>query len=242
MNIERTLQAETPPRQSLPEPIRLSPPDWLPWRDLLGLGVIVAAVCAACIMWVDRPAALYLAGHRDAAWVGFFRSITIAGNSAFWYTPAVAGFLAALWLSRRAGNTAAGWEWRRRARGFMFVVVSMMMSGTAVNALKLTFGRYRPRFLFSDGIYDFQPFMLILRDSGFPSGHSQSILAAMLAAGFLWPRLRYACWGFAAVVAVSRFIITVHFVADVVAGAFVAVAVGWTLKRYYERNGLMLAW
>jgi membrane-associated phospholipid phosphatase len=34
----------------------------------------------------------------------------------------------------------------------------------------------------------------------------------------------------------------VHYASDVIAGAFVAVAVAWTMQRYFERNGIKLAW
>lgn len=242
MNVDPRFKSDASAHLSLPEPIPLAPPAWLPWREIAGLGLLTAGLCAGFALWLDRPIAVFFAAFSEESWVGFFRTITIAGNSAFWYTPAVLCFVAALWLSKRAADRAQSWEWRRRARGLMFMITSMMLSGTIVNGLKITFGRYRPRFLFSDGLYGFQPFELNLRDSGFPSGHTQSITAAMIALGFLFPRGRYVFWGFAVVIAASRFITTVHYTADVIGGAFVAVAVAWTLKRYYERNGIALAW
>ncbi|MBL8643856.1 MAG: phosphatase PAP2 family protein [Rhodospirillaceae bacterium] len=242
MNIDPRFKSDGRNQVSLPEPIRLGFPDWLPWRGIVALGIATAIICAPFLLWWDLAIANTFAAFRDDAWVGAFRTLTAAGNSAFWYTPAVLGFIAALWVSRQSPDSAASWEWRRRARSILFVIVSMMMSGTIVNVLKITFGRHRPRFFFNEGVYGFEPFMLDLRSAGFPSGHTQSITAAMVALGFLWPKGRWVFWGFALVVASSRFIITVHYAADVIAGAFVAIAVAWALKRYYERNGIPLAW
>jgi len=222
--------------------ISLTPPAWLPWREVVMLGLLTAVVCGVFVVWLDRPIAYLFAAESEETWVAFFRTITAAGHSAIWYTPAVAGFVGTYWQSKRMADMSQAWEWRRRARALLFVVISMAISGTTVNGLKIAFGRYRPRFLFNDGTYDFAPFALALRDSGFPSGHTQSIVAAMMALGFLWPRGRWLFWTVALLVAASRFVITVHYASDVIAGAFVAFSTAWILQRYFERNGIMLTW
>ena len=242
MNIDPQFKADSGGKASAANPIAFTPPAWLAWREITLLGCMTGVICTVFIAWFDRPIAYHFAAQRDEAWVAFFRAITAAGNSALWYAPAVMGFIAAFWHSKRMSLPGLSWEWRRRARGLLFVITSMAVSGTAVNVLKIAFGRYRPRFLFNDGTYDFAPFALTLRDSGFPSGHTQSVVAAMMALGFLWPRGRVVFWTMAALVAASRFIITAHYTSDVIAGAFVAFATAWTLQRYFERNGIMLAW
>jgi len=242
MNVDPRFKADVAPAVSRPEPIPLAPPAWVPWREIAALGVATAALSVVFIAWIDLPIAQVFGAQRDAVWVDFFRTITHAGNSAFWYVPAVLVFCAALWRSNHDPLPGMSWEWRRRARAMLFVVLSMAASGTLVNLLKISFGRYRPRFFFNEGTYEFAPFALALKDSGFPSGHSQSIVAAMMALGFIWPQGRALFWGFALVVASSRFITTVHYASDVIAGAFVAVAVAWTMQRYFERNGIKLAW
>jgi membrane-associated phospholipid phosphatase len=242
MNVDPRFKTDAAPGVSLPEPIRLAPPTWAPWRETAALGAITALLCAVFILWVDLAVAQAFGARREDVWVDFFRTVTHAGNSAFWYVPAALVFCFAIWRSKQDSIPGMDWEWRRRARAMLFVVLSMAVSGTLVNLLKISFGRYRPRFFFNDGIYDFAPFALALKDSGFPSGHSQSIVAAMMALGFICPRGRVLFWSFALIVASSRFITTVHYASDVIAGAFVAIAVGWTMQRYFERNGIKLAW
>jgi membrane-associated phospholipid phosphatase len=242
MNIDPRFQTSEHSRALDSQPIPLTPPAWLPWREVGLLGLLTAVVCSVFVVWLDRPIAYRFAAQSEETWIAFFRAITAAGHSAIWYTPAVLGFVATYWQSKHSVDTNQAWEWRRRARALLFVIISMAISGTTVNALKIAFGRYRPRFLFNDGTYDFAPFALALRDSGFPSGHTQSIVAAMMALGFLWPRGRWLFWTVAVLVATSRFVITVHYTSDVIAGAFVAFSTAWILQRYFERNGIMLAW
>ncbi|MSO98495.1 MAG: phosphatase PAP2 family protein [Rhodospirillaceae bacterium] len=218
------------------------PGHWFPGRQILGLTLAASAVCWVCIAWIDRPLALLLVDLSDTAAVAYFRSITNIGHSAIWYGLAGAGLAFSYWRAHTPTGLATTGEWQRRARSFGFVIVSMGTSALAVNALKIALGRYRPRFLFTDGIYDFAPFALNIKHVGFPSGHTQSIVAAMVAFGFLLPQWRYPFWLIATVVAVSRFITTTHFASDVIAGAFIAITTAWIMRRYFERDGMKLAW
>ncbi|MDX2223408.1 MAG: phosphatase PAP2 family protein [Rhodospirillaceae bacterium] len=225
-----------------PDPLALSAVRRIGLARLAWPAAGVAAMCLLCVWAIDRPVAMYFKALSDTAMVGFFRVVTDLGQSAIWYAVGVIGVLAC-WLRARAMPTdAARFAWRRRARSFLFLVASMLASGTLVNLLKMIFGRYRPRFLFDAGVYDFAPFALDLKSSGFPSGHTQSIVAAMIALGFIWPRGRWVFFAVAAVVAASRFITTVHYVSDVIAGAFVAAAVALIMRGLFERNGIALAW
>jgi membrane-associated phospholipid phosphatase len=233
-----SVRAQALHRDPLPEPI----PPWVPRRFLAKLLIVTAAVCAPLIAYVDAPAAEALRTVTSSTAIEFFRIVTHAGHSAIWYGVAVIGFGAAWWAGRRTGDDVCRWEWRRRARSWLFVAVSMAISGTLVNALKLAVGRYRPRFLFDQGLAGFAPFELSLDDCAFPSGHTQSIVAAMTSLGFVFPRLTPWLVATAVLVSCSRFLTTVHFVSDVIAGAAVGFAIALVMKRYFEGTGLPLAW
>jgi membrane-associated phospholipid phosphatase len=222
--------------------IRVHSNDWHPWRALTRPTLLIVLVCLVFVAWIDRPLAFALSAWSDTAIVGLFRDITNAGHSGLWYGIAVIGLTFSYWRSRVQSESTPAMEWQRRGRSFLFVIVSMAASALVVNGLKIALGRYRPRFLFADGTYDFAPFALNIKHVGFPSGHTQSIVAAMVAFGFLWPRWRYVMWTFAALVAASRFVTTTHFASDVIAGAFIAITTAWVLKRYFERNDKLLAW
>jgi undecaprenyl-diphosphatase len=63
-----------------------------------------------------------------------------------------------------------------------------------------------------------------------PSGHATTAYAAAVAIGAVWPRARVPMWIFAGVIALSRVVITAHYVSDVIAAAFVG-AFGAILVR-----------
>jgi undecaprenyl-diphosphatase len=63
--------------------------------------------------------------------------------------------------------------------------------------------------------------------TSFPSGHAAGSVAAALVLAATWRRARAGIWLVAALVAVSRVYLGVHYPTDVVAGALVGWAAGW---------------
>ncbi len=70
----------------------------------------------------------------------------------------------------------------------------------------------------------------------FPSGHATTIFAAAFAWGAFLPRARWALYAVAAVVAVSRVYLGVHFPFDVVYGAFLGALIGVGSARLFNRR------
>ena len=62
--------------------------------------------------------------------------------------------------------------------------------------------------------------------TSFPSGHSATAFATAIVVGFAYPRLRLPLLALAAVVALSRVYLGMHYWSDVLAGSLLGVAVG----------------
>lgn len=200
-----------------------------------------AIVVAALIVWVDQPLATYAAQYSETAFVAAFRVVTLLANGTIWYALAILG-MGVAWNEARSTNTpVAQAQLQRRLHAGIFMIASMAISGLLVNGLKIAIGRPRPKLFLYDHVTGLAPFQRALDDCSFPSGHSQSIWAAMLALAWIYPRGRVAFFAIAVTVAASRVIIGAHYASDVIAGSYLAFAVAFLARRWFEREGLPVA-
>ena len=93
-------------------------------------------------------------------------------------------------------------------------------AGVAVTVLKELFDRARPPVSGIDAVG------LIPESASFPSGHAATAFAAAVAVGAFYPGVRRPLLGLAAVVALSRVYLGVHYASDVLAGTALGVALG----------------
>ena len=61
----------------------------------------------------------------------------------------------------------------------------------------------------------------------FPSGHTATSIAGALALARIWPAARWLLGGLAALIALSRVYVGVHYPSDILAGAVLGVALAW---------------
>jgi membrane-associated phospholipid phosphatase len=187
---------------------------------------------------LDRPLARILKAHVNGEFEGFWKTITHLGLGGVWMVPA--GILTlGLILSSLA---APGLEERARLRraalvpGFLFL--SMALSGIAGNIIKMLVGRTRPAALFDSNVYDFVPLTRAYLTNSFPSGHAQAAFAAMTALALIFPRYDLAFITVGLLVGLSRVLTTVHFLSDVVAGAWLGTMVTLALYSLLKTRGI----
>ena len=209
-------------------------------RQLLLATLATALAVAALMLWVDHPLALWMAQFRKTTFVNAFEIITDLANSAIWYGVALVGILLARRQRRNDASPAAHALYTQRLRAALFVIASMVTSGLLINTIKVIVGRSRPKMLVNEGIADYAPFDRWYDDCSFPSGHSQSIWAAMIALAWIFPRYRIALLAFAVVVSSSRVIVGAHYASDVIAGAFCAFLVALPMRRRFERGSVSI--
>ena len=195
--------------------------------------VYVTLFCAVSMLLIDRPLALWLKSSLNPNVLGFFKTITDIGLAGPWFVI----FLAALAFcaaKMHISHTVEGHaQWRARLEPWLYALSVMTVAGILVQLLKFAFGRYRPKFLFSDQIYGFAPFS---GNNSFPSGHSQGIWAAMMALWFIFPRYRPVWVLVAVMISLSRVFTTVHFLWDVVMGGTLSILCAIWIKGLFDSS------
>lgn len=208
-----------------------------PWTAAT-LGVTL--LCAAMIAWVDLPLAHLLRNHLPEETFGFFKVLTDIGLSGLWYVLAAALLLGGRVLAGFSSTIARHDQFMNLARSAWFMILAMAASAAAVQTIKFAVGRYRPRYLFEEGLYGLDPFGVHMGMYSFPSGHTQTVVAAMTALTLMYPRYNLLYALVAVLVGSSRALTTIHYPSDVIMGAYVGFAVTMGLRRLFERKGRSL--
>lgn len=206
-------------------------------RPVLASFLAVAVLCALLVVFADRPAALWFEAHRGSPVIAAVKVFTDLGLGVWWYALAILG-----WLGfRLAAFLAAYGDVRarrlKRARGFGFMLAALVATTVTNWLLKAAIGRPRPRYLFRQDAFAPHPFGWDLFSNSFPSGHAQTMATAMTALWILFPRWGWAFGLLGCLVALSRVVVTSHYPADIVAGAWLGVIVALTVRRCLEATG-----
>ncbi|MDB5364389.1 MAG: Phosphoesterase, PA-phosphatase related protein [Rhodospirillales bacterium] len=199
-------------------------------RWLAALLLVALALVFVLAWYFDRTLAL-AARDLDPTTFAIFRQITRLGRSEWYLIPSGIGATLGFVMTRRG----AGAAWHRFTQRCVWVFSAVAVSGLVTNALKIVFGRPRPRLLDSD--YGMGWFRFGSDWASFPSGHSNTAFAIALALAALWPAWRRPLLVVAAIVAASRVVIGAHYLSDTLAGAAVAVVTTLLLQRWFRRKG-----
>jgi lipid A 4'-phosphatase len=199
-----------------------------------------AALVIASYRWLDRPLARSFADlGGDTATV--FRFVTGFGVSTTYLVIAALGALGAAGAARRAAEPERKRAFARMASSACFLFVTMAGAGLAGDILKPVFGRARPRLYLDDGIYGFTWQGARAAYWSFPSGHAITIVSFAAAASVLDRRRAPFYWAAALVVMASRIVLDLHYLSDLLAGAFIAGTAAWAAASAFRAAGIELA-
>jgi membrane-associated phospholipid phosphatase len=206
-------------------------------RPVLASFLAVLVLCLLLVAFVDRPAALWFEAHRRSAAIGAIKLFTDIGLGVWWYALAILGWLGWRFAAFLAAYGDVRAQRLRRARGFGFMLAALVATTVANWLLKAAIGRPRPRHLFRQDAFAPHPFGWDLFSNSFPSGHAQTIATAMTALWILYPRWGWAFAALGGLVALSRVVVTSHYPADIVAGAWLGVVIALLVRHCAEATG-----
>jgi membrane-associated phospholipid phosphatase len=157
--------------------------------------------------------------------------VTIAGESIWYYVLFVPAYIVFRFVLKNK-------LWAGR---FLYLFVSISASGLINLLFKWLAGRHRPENLFKHGYFGFDYFGVGYSMTSFPSGHSVTAFTLAMAISILFPRSRIPAFAAAAAIAMSRVLITSHYLSDVLAGAGVGILCVLAVKYIFDRYKVELA-
>jgi len=182
---------------------------------LFWAGLILIAL-GLCALTIDRALAHFIYDHVSAKTHKFLDGITHYAKAGHWLGAAI------LALAVAAGFRHFKIEEDDASLmiGYSLAFIAMLTLGSAIlHVIKLVWGRRRPRDDMEMGLYGFQPFAFNLEYNSFPSGHALTISCVAVIFTSVWPDWWPAFFAVAALLAVTRALLTAHFLSDVLIGA-----------------------
>ncbi len=178
-------------------------------------GVILIVLGAAALL-IDRRAAHFIYDHVNLRAHKFLDGITHYAKAGHWLAIAIVALTGAA-LARHFG--ARGRDLPLLITYSLAFITSLMLGSAILHMIKLVLGRRRPRDDMEMQLYGFMPFAFNLEYNSFPSGHALTICCVAVIFTCVWPFLWPLWFAIAAILAVTRALLTAHFISDVLIGA-----------------------
>jgi membrane-associated phospholipid phosphatase len=182
---------------------------------LLWAGFISILVgCAA--LFIDRPLAHFIYDHVSARAHKALDGITHYAKAGHWLAAAILALIVAAGM--RHFDVLPDQVTLLINYSVAFIA-SLTMGSAVLHVIKLVLGRRRPRDDMEMGLYGFMPLAFNPDYNSFPSGHALTICCVAVIFTCVWPMAWPIWFGIAALLAVTRALLTAHFLSDVLIGA-----------------------
>jgi membrane-associated phospholipid phosphatase len=195
-------------------------PTWNGFQIWLGFLLLTAVGVGLSVRYADRPISIFVARR-----LGSLRLAEKLTDTPSFFIP-ISLLVFGIFLWRRfAAKPLAKLD-----TACLLAGVSLLVTNIVNDALKLLFGRTWPEYLFpsfiGQGVYGFHPFHHGYGYKSFPSGHAAAVCALLSVAWKFYPRFRY-LYAFTAISFSTLLVVmNFHFLADVMAGAFLGSSIG----------------
>ena len=162
--------------------------------------------------------------------------ITAMGDSGW-----MAIVLIALWIISAAMARIApeNPRWKSLSRKSIFVFAAVALPGIFTMIVKAIIGRARPYLFDTQGPFGFNPLSFESTYASWPSGHTTTAFAFVIAIALLAPRLKYILLPLAVLAGYSRLALDAHYLGDVIMGATIG-TIGAILVYHWLAQKLKL--
>lgn len=165
---------------------------------------------------IDRAAAHFIYDHVDQRMHRFLDRITHYAKAGHWLLVAILA-LASAAVARHFGFN--GPDVGLLITYSVAFIASLTLGSAVLHLIKLVLGRRRPRDDMEMGLYGFMPLSFNLDYNSFPSGHALTICCVAVIFSCVWTNLWPLWFAVAAILAITRALLTAHFLSDVLIGA-----------------------
>jgi membrane-associated phospholipid phosphatase len=180
------------------------------WAGLLSILIGIA------VLAIDRRLAHFIYDHISARTHKALDRITHYAKAGHWLAAAILALIVAA-VMRHFGVLAN--EATLLINYSLAFIASLTMGSAVLHAIKLVLGRRRPRDDMEMGLYGFMPLAFNPDYNSFPSGHALTICCVAVIFTCVWPNWWPAWFAVAGLLAVTRALLTAHFLSDVLIGA-----------------------
>ena len=176
----------------------------------------VSILIGVMALAIDRRLAHFIYDHVSGRLHKALDGVTHYAKAGHWLLAAILA-LAGAGLARHFG--ARGRDLPLLINYSLAFIASLTMGSAVLHVIKLVLGRRRPRDDMEMGLYGFMPLAFNLEYNSFPSGHALTICCVAVIFTCVWPYLWPLWFGIAAILAVTRALLSAHFLSDVLIGA-----------------------
>ncbi|MDR1696946.1 MAG: phosphatase PAP2 family protein [Rickettsiales bacterium] len=222
----------------------------LNWKKMAIAGLVVAALCALGILWLDAPLYMWLRNFYWAGW-GVF---DVVFESEHWIAASLIVAII-IFVMRDAKRETRENAFRishiaSRISNNPAAMVFCSVAGASVitGVLKVLIGRMRPVFYEALGQTGFYPWNFEWAFNSMPSGHTTASFAGLVMIGLIVTRnakretrdnthfasriSHFVLWSLAIIIGLSRIAHGVHWPSDVLLGAFIGMVAADVVKAY----------
>lgn len=208
-----------------------SPPWW-------SLALITINLIVIAFFLLDAPIGSY-ATHSSYGLRPVGETITDLGKSGWILFASAIVFVEALAVMRLTSSVKAKFQAMFISHIAIYVFLSIAGSGLLANLIKRAIGRARPQLYEAQGILGHIPFAGSAKFESFPSGHSTTVAALLMAMALLAPPYRMLFLIMGLWLGFSRVIVAAHYPSDVIAGLSLGAWFSVITAIAFSRYGLL---